>query len=163
MTDHGVIQTNLTLLIHTHLRAAGARCRLVQTPGIRSHIASDWNHRVPEMAVTCSPNRSSTSSLIDPLLVIEILSKTNAAATWSNIPLYASLPSVQEVLVVDSRKLEALVLRRGADGHWPPNPEAADPAHGCRLASIDLTLPFAEIYAQTEVWTRSHGADPATE
>lgn len=151
MTDHGVIQTNVTLLIGNHLRATLPRCRHITNPGVRPHIAANWNFRIPAMAVTCSDDRRNRRDIDQALLVVEVLSPGNVAATLSNIPLYASLPSVQEVLIIDSRKLAIQILRRGADGHWPRDPEAADPAAGCALTSIGLTLASTDVYRDTEV------------
>ena len=86
----------------------------------------------------------------DPILLVEVLSPSNAQDTWSNISLYASIPSVQEILVLHSTTVKAEILRRAADLSWPLNPDAvAGLDKAILLQSINLILPLAEIYRET--------------
>ena len=146
---HGTIHDNLAFAISGYLRATRPGCRLVIDPGVRPRVRANWNYRVPDLGVTCTPNRAGVHMTPDPVLLIEILSPSNEADTWSNIHLYASLPSLSEVLIVDSTKVAAEVLRRQADGSWPPDPEPISPAGVIRLDSIGLELPMAEVYRGT--------------
>ena len=150
---HGSVQTNLIYLIVSHLKALHPRCRLVTTPGIRPHLAATWNHRIPEMAITCTPSKATVRDIEHPIVIVEVLSESNYRDTLNNVPLYASLPSVKEILLVDSTCVGAQVIRRGDDGVWPENPAPIDPAIGCRLESFDLTLNFVDIYADTHLAT----------
>lgn len=146
---HGTITTNLSALIHNHLRATRPRCRLVTNPGIRPKVLSNWNHRVPELGVTCTAARSSVHPTPDVFLIIEVLSKSNASDTWGNVALFGSIQSVTEVLVVDSRRLEAYVMRRSTDGTWPSAPERIEGE--IALASIDLSFALVEAYRSTDL------------
>lgn len=67
-------------------------------------------------------------------------------ANWNNVALIATLPSVTEILVVDSTKAEAQLLRRGTGGFWPENPALLGPGEALHLESIELTLALAEAY-----------------
>jgi Uma2 family endonuclease len=148
---HGTIQSNLAFVITAHLRANRPNCRVVTTPGIRPHLHANWNFRVPDLGITCAPNRPGARETPDPILLIEILSPTNASDTWSNIPLYATLPSVMEILIVDSAKVVAEILRRDSNGHWPKEPEPVTAGAMLRLDSIDCTLALSEIYRGTHL------------
>ena len=101
--------------------------------------------------MTATPNRADVHMMPTPIVLVDILSATNAADTWSNIALLATVPSIAEILIVDSMKVAAEVLRRGDDGHWPPNPQAIGPGGRIRLASIGLDVPLAEAYRRTHL------------
>jgi Uma2 family endonuclease len=101
------------------------------------------------MAVTCAPPKPNQRHIEDPILIVEILSPSNREDTWSNVPLYATLPSVQEILLVESERVGAELLRRGTDGVWPADTAKLDPVIGIELQSIELMLPFVEVYADT--------------
>ena len=146
---HGTMQSNLIALIQQHLRAKRPGCRVVTAPGVRPRLLAKWNHRIPELGVTCVPNRADMRAIPDPVLLIEILSPSNYEDTWSNIPLYASLPSVAEILIIDSTKVAAELLRRGRDTSWPQEPEPIAPGGTIQLASIGLDIPMAEVYRDT--------------
>ncbi len=148
---HGTIQANLSRLIGNHLVAVRPHCRVVANPGIRPHLHAQWNHRIPELGVTCTAHRASVHATPDPVLLIEILSPSNAADTWSNIPLYATLPSVTEIVIVDSTKVSVEVLRRLADGSWPKDPATLATGAALRFVSIGLDVPIAEIYRGTDL------------
>ena len=148
---HGTIQSNLNRLIGNHLFTHHPNCRIVANPGIKPLLRAHWNHRVPELGVTCTPNRADVHNTPDPVLLIEVLSPSNAADTWSNIPLYATLPSVTEMLIVDSTKVAAELLRRGGDGNWPQDPEPIAAGGKIHLASIGFEVPLAEVYRGTHL------------
>lgn len=82
-------------------------------------------------------------------MTVEVLSPSNRDDTWSNVPLYATLPSVQEILLVEAERVCAELLRRGPDGVWPADTEKIDPTTGSFLATIDLGLPFTQVYSDT--------------
>ena len=146
---HGQIHTNLTLVIGAHLRANRPGRRVVTEPGIAPRLNANWNYREPELGVTCAPNRPGVHMLPDPVLLIEVLSPSNRRRTWSNVPPYASVPTVTEILLVESTEIKALLLRRGPDGTWPPDPAAVPQGGSIELQSIGLLLPLAELYRDT--------------
>ena len=148
---HGTIHGRLSAAIIAHLDAKRPGCRLVVAPGVQQHLRADWNHRIPELGVTCAPNEPGAQMVPDPILLIEILSPSNAADTWSNVPLYATLPSVQEILIVHSTKIAAELLRRAPDGIWPKNTEPVGPDGVIWLESIGLELPLREVYRGTHL------------
>jgi len=149
---HGTIHANLTAEIRNHLRSARPGCRVVSEPGIRPRIREDWDYRIPELAVTCTPNRADERALPDPLLIVEVLSPSNRDDTWNNILRYATLPSVEEMLNVESEVVRVEMLRRLADGSWAYAPETTiGLGSSVRIDSIGLMLPLAGIYADTHL------------
>lgn len=74
---HGTIQTNLAVLLANHLRTNRPGCRVVTTPGIQPRIRAGWNYRIPELGVTCAPNRADGHMTPDPILLVEILPPSN--------------------------------------------------------------------------------------
>lgn len=64
---------------------------------------------------------------------------------------YTTIPSVREIVIVQSTRIEALVLRRQADGAWPADPDTIDAGAELVFASIDLNLPLVSAYAKTHL------------
>lgn len=84
------------------------------------------------------------------MLLVEILSPSNSAETWSNVFTYTTIPSVREILVLSTTAIGADLLRRSADGTWPQEPlriEGGDLV----LESIGLTLPLVAAYRTTRL------------
>ena len=90
-TTHGTIQGNLAVLIGSHLRASGSPCRLVVTPGVIPRMNAARNFRIPDLGVTCAPDAERQIGMPDPILLVEILSPSDEADTWSNIWTYGTL------------------------------------------------------------------------
>ena len=148
---HNTILANLGGLVWQHLRKNRPHCRVVTTPGIQPRVRANWNYRIPELAVTCTPNRAGVHMTPDPVFLAEILSPTNAAATYENIRAYATLPSALQILVVQSTRVGAELLTRGADGSWPANADMIEAQGTLTLTSIGLELALADVYAGTHL------------
>lgn len=147
-TTHGTILGNLSAVLHGHLRGSGTQCRLIIEPGIVPKVRSDSNFRIPDLGVTCAPDRRGQIMVPDPILLIEILSPSNRAETWTNVWAYTTIPSVREILVVHSDVIRAQLLRRGPDGGWPDTPLLIEDGD-LTLASVELSVPVRDLYAGT--------------
>lgn len=145
---HGTITGNLSGMIWQHLKATRPTCRLIVNPGIAPAVMSNWNHRIPDLGVSCTPAGPEERRTPRAILLIEVLSESNSGETWGNVGLYCTVPSVIEILIVDPRQIAAWVLRRGEDGTWPPNPEVVS-ADAVVLDCIDLTIAMDAIYRGT--------------
>ena len=66
--SHNTIVANLAALIWNRIKQTGLPCRVVATPGIEPHVRADWNFRIPDLGVTCTPNRIGTVMTPDPIL-----------------------------------------------------------------------------------------------
>jgi Uma2 family endonuclease len=146
---HGLIQANLAFLLKTAIRAGGSGSRVLTEAAIVPALNAATNVRVPDLAVTALRIEQGQQTLPEPLLVIEVLSPGNQDDTRDNIRAYATLPSVQEMVVLYSTRLCAEVHRRDASGTWLPNPEMVAADERLRLASVSLDVPLAEAYEGT--------------
>jgi Uma2 family endonuclease len=140
---HGAVQSELVYLLTAHLRAQGGGCIVVTAPGIIPRIRASENFRIPDLGVTCSARRDG-HELQEPVLLIEILSPSNAADTRRNVWSYTTIPSVREILVVHSARIEAELLHR--DGDWPLDPELLGPDAALRLDAIGFAAPLRDVY-----------------
>jgi Uma2 family endonuclease len=86
-----------------------------------------------------------------PILIGEVMSPSNEPETWASIQAVLGLPSLKEILVVQSTRVEAEVYHRLPDGNWPeePNVVVRELSGAVHLATLDLDLPLAKVYWQT--------------
>ncbi|MEO8714307.1 MAG: Uma2 family endonuclease, partial [Acetobacteraceae bacterium] len=150
---HGAILIEFGRLLANHLLNKGSPCRVIGEPGIIPHVRAKQNFRIPDLGVTCSPD--ATGIMVpEPVLLIEIMSPSNEAETWANIWSYTTIPSVREILIVHSTRIEAELLRRRDDENWPETPEIIHPPAALRLASIGFSAPLAALYRTTALAER---------
>ena len=148
---HGTIQMQLGALILNELAAVGSRCKVVCTPGVITARHAHMNMRVPDLGITCAPDAPGDRALPDPVVLIEILSPSNAVHTWDNVWAYTTIPSVREIVVVHSTRIAGELLRHRADGRWPDRPEQIGADGILRLESIGCACPLRAAYAQTHL------------
>jgi Uma2 family endonuclease len=147
---HAFLQNELGRLIGNHLRERAPDCEVLANPGVVPRLLSDHNVRVPDLAVTCAPVRVGQATIVDPVLLVEILSPSNQAETWANVWAYTSIPSVGEIFVLRADRIAAELLRRSPSGEWPERPEAV--ADGdLVLASIGFRVTLTDLYARTDL------------
>jgi Uma2 family endonuclease len=145
---HGVLQGRLARILGNHLEGLDNGCQMVIAPGVVPKRFAKHNARVPDLAVTCSPLLPGHRTLANPVLLVEILSPGNPAKTWTNVWAYTSIPSVREILILQTDRVAAELLRRARDGEWPDEPTKIA-GEAVELESIGLTLVLAELYART--------------
>lgn len=115
-TRHATIAQNAGSVIE---QAVGDRppCRAVQGAGLEVETEDDRRGYVADVVLTCEPPDDS-QIFREPRLIVEILSPSTAGVDkHRKVPDYASLPSVEEIWLVDSRARAVLVWRR-VDGTW---------------------------------------------
>jgi Uma2 family endonuclease len=147
-TVHGFLQNEMGRLIGNHLLDEASGCEAVANPGVVPRLLSEHNVRIPDLAVTCSPLAPGQAILPDPVLLIEILSPSNQAKTWTNVWAYTSIPSVREILVLRADRIAAELLRRSPQGEWPERPIAITEGD-LALESISFRVALADLYART--------------
>jgi Uma2 family endonuclease len=143
--NHGAIQGMASFLLIQHLLIRRPNCRLIVTPGVIPQLRSRFNERIPDLAVSCGAFTDGRS-LADPVLLVEILSPSNEAKTRANAWAYATIPSVQEVLILGSTSVWAEVLRQGEE-----TPVILTGSDILRLNSIGYEGPVADFYATTDL------------
>ena len=145
---HAALQAEIGALIRNHLIDRGGKCRLLSQPGIVPRIRADRNFRIADLGVTCAPPADGLM-VPNPILLIEILSPRNEAQTRANIWAYTTIPSVRDILAVHGTWIEAELLRRGPDGHWPEEPLIVKGADTLTLDSIGFSAVLSAFYRTT--------------
>jgi Uma2 family endonuclease len=144
--NHGAIQNQVGMLLGLRLRALHPSCRVITTPGVIPLLRARYNERVPDLGVSCAPFTDSRG-LVDPLLLVEILSPSNEAKTRANACAYATIPSVFEVLILLSTAVRAEILRQGDD-----MPAIIVGNETLNLESIGYEGRLTDLYATTDLF-----------
>jgi Uma2 family endonuclease len=114
----------------------------------------DDSFYVADIVATCRPYERGEQLVKDPLLIVEILSPgTERHDRLTKVPVYRSIDSVEEILLIDSESIYAEVLRREGD-RWITTLVRRENAV-LRLASTDLAVPMAELYDGIEIAAES--------
>ncbi len=101
--------------------------------------------RYPDASVVCGDSESDTD-LIDPTAVFEVLSPSTALTDRRVKPFdYASVPSIQVCVILDSDQPEVTVMRR-INGWEAEVISGTDQV--VTLPEIGIALPLAPIYSQ---------------
>ena len=141
---HGTLQGEFGRLIGNHLTAPGNNCTLVTAPGIVPRVRTNENFRIPDLAVTCTRYDTEEYDVSEPVLIVEILSPSNAHDTRGAVLRYMTIPSAHEILVLHSVEIRAELLRRSPDPPWPQMTLASDDT--VTLESIGFSAPLASFY-----------------
>lgn len=144
---HSVIQANVCMLVANAIDAAGLDLTTLIEGTIVPGRQSGNNVRVPDVLVCSAPVERGMPAAPGPVLVIEILSPGNQAQTRDNLRSYASVPSVQEIVLVHSQRVLVEVQRREADGTWTM--DTVKPGSEPILATVALRCPVEALYRRT--------------
>jgi Uma2 family endonuclease len=147
---HGTLQLELGRLIGNHLEGAQSPCTVITAPGIIPRVRANENFRVPDLVVTCTRYETEEYDVSNPILTVEVLSPSNRADIWRNVWAFATIPSLQEILLLSSTLVRAELLCRGSDGSWPAASTVIEDGD-LILDSIDFTVPLAHVYRSTRL------------
>lgn len=114
-------------------------------PGVIPKLRPGSNFRVPDLGVTCAPVDPAATHLEEPVLLIEVPSRSDRAQSRADVRAYTTLPSVREIVVLHARKRRAGLLRRGTDGAWPEEPDIVTEGE-LVLESIGFRAPLVALY-----------------
>ena len=140
---HGILALRLGARIDAALRSRSP-CFGQSEAGIARPDRNDTCY-IADLAVTCTPPERGQQLLQDPLLIVEVLSPGTALYDrQTKVSDYRRIPSVQEILLIDSTSIFAEVLRREGD-RW-----ITEIVRGAQatlsLASIGLIAAMSELY-----------------
>jgi Uma2 family endonuclease len=137
---HSQVSGNLYFELRNRLRAP---CRVLGEASVRREDRED-RYYVADNVITCSPPEPGRRFIKSPVLIVEVLSDSTANHDrGTKVPDYMQIPSVQEILLVDSREPHAQLWRR--DGRrWIVEDVTGDTT--LPLQSIDADLPLAAVY-----------------
>jgi Uma2 family endonuclease len=145
---HSIIQNNIGYELRRHFVGQKIRGRVGTEVGVVTREGPN-TVRVPDVGVTRAPVPVGQRAWPEPLVLIEVLSPSNASETWENVWSYRTIPSVEEIAVIDSTRVEAEVLRRGPDGQWPEALEKVSEGETLSFESIGFACPLIDIHAET--------------
>jgi Uma2 family endonuclease len=143
MPGHARLVSVLVRELGSSLRGR-APCAVYSEVGIARLDRNDTFY-VADIAVSCEPLRPDDRLLREPVLIVEVLSPSTAATDRQvKVPDYRSIPSVNEILLIDSESAFAEVQRRDGD-RWITEIVRGTEA-ALTLASVSATLSMAELY-----------------
>lgn len=114
--DHDAISVNVVSLLHVLLR--GSSCR-VHSSNLKARL-SPTRYVYPDAAVTCDENdRGRRDEMHSPRLIVEVLSPTTEAYDRGDkFGHYRGCATIQEYMLVNTRRRLVEVYRRDADDIW---------------------------------------------
>jgi Uma2 family endonuclease len=141
--SHRILAARLAGVLEAALR--GRRpCAAENEAGVARPDRADLCF-VADIAVSCDPARRDEQLIPNPILIVEILSAgTNAFDRNVKVPEYRQIPSVQEILLLDSATAFAEILRRDGE-RWITEIVQGTEAT-LSLASVPLTVAMSELY-----------------
>ena len=143
---HQTIAGNLTGEIYASLRANRPDCAVGSQAGIAPQGLDSRNYFEADLVVTCRFANDYRGINAEPLLIVEIQSpSTERDDHFLKLPQYQAIPSVEEILYIESERVAATIYRRDAAGHWQAI-EIAGPQARLHLQTIGLDIPLAAIY-----------------
>lgn len=114
------------------------------------------SYYVPDIAVTCEPNEPGRQATVAPILIVEILSPgTERSDRRIKLPVYRTIESVREILLIDADAHYAELHRREGD-RWIIG-LLRGPAAVLSLGSVELQIPLAELYEGIAVIAAAEG------
>lgn len=142
--NHNRIARNTVNILSNHLRNSPCEpffndIKVRVTPNV---------YYYPDILVSCEENPENPYFRNEPILIIEITSKSTANIDRrEKLLFYQQMPSVQEYVVVDQFRMNIQVHRRQENGGWityfyTQNDDVVE------LTSIDLTIPLPELYTR---------------
>ncbi|MDD5387982.1 MAG: Uma2 family endonuclease [Gallionellaceae bacterium] len=147
---HGTLALNAAIVLRQHLR--GAPCR-VWMADMKVRVKADSAYYYPDVVVTCDATDLGPDAPKDyveaPKLVLEVLSdSTEPVDRREKLLSYRRLESLEEYVLIDQNKAWVEVYRRTPAG-WVQ--EVYEAGASVRLASVDLAVPLADLYADSGI------------
>ena len=143
------------LLVGNLVRELGNRLKqrpcLVYPSDLRLRVERTGLHTYPDVTVCCGTPRFDGNTVLNPLLIVEVLSEsTEAYDRGKKFAHYRQIESLRQYLLVnqDARMAELFTWRD--DGEWLL--EVFDsPDDVISLTSLDCELPLTEIYDKVDL------------
>jgi Uma2 family endonuclease len=125
-------------------------------PGVVRPDRAD-SYYVPDIAVTCEPNEPGRQAMVDPILIVEILSpSTERTDRRLKLPVYQTMESVRETMLIDADSHHAELYRRENDRWGIQLVRGAEAT--LFLASVDLQISMSELYEGIAILTATVGS-----
>lgn len=144
--DHSIIGANLTGIFREQLRK---RPCIAYNSDVYIELEGEENCLCPDASVSCDRrDRHAIKVIRYPCIVAEVLSPaTKARDRGIKADLYQAMPSVQELLFIDTEVIRVQLYRRKADYWSMHNFTHNDDA--IELTSLGIQFTVAEVYEKT--------------
>jgi Uma2 family endonuclease len=145
---HNRISTNCLGILHARLR--GKRCRPFNSDTkVRVRLPNQVRFYYPDLPVICRPNPEDDSFQDQPVVILEILSKsTRRIDQGEKKDAYLTIPSLSVYALVEQETPTVVVFRRTPQGFVREDYQGLDAV--IPLPEIETELPLAEIYETVE-------------
>jgi len=154
---HNLIDMSVSTSLFNQLR--GKPCR-VYPSNMRLKVAVTGLYTYPDISVVCGRTEladESTDTLLNPALIIEILSKTTAGYDrGEKFSQYRRIPTLKEYLLISQTRCLVEHYLRQPDGKWLLT-EYSDLADVIELPSIGCRLALSEVYEQVMLLIKEEG------
>jgi len=136
---------------------AGRRpCNAQIEPGVVRPDRAD-SYYVPDIAVTCEPNEAGRQAMVDPILIVEILSaSTERTDRRLKLPAYQTMESVREIMLIDADSHHAELYRQENDRWGIQLVRGAEAS--LFLSTVDLGISMSELYEGIAISTVAVGS-----
>lgn len=143
--DHSIIGANITGILREHLRH---RPCIAYNSDVYIELTDEANCLCPDASVSCDRrDRYATKAIRYPCFIAEVLSPgTKARDRGIKAYLYQDIPTVQEILLVDTQVMRIQLYRREAD-HWTMRNFTHNDT--VTLTSLGIQFAVAEVYEKT--------------
>jgi Uma2 family endonuclease len=140
--NHNRIVVEIATLLNLHLR--GSHCEPF-VGDIKVRVNSNVYY-YPDILVSCEENPEDAHFRNEPILIVEVTSdSTREIDRREKRAAYLQMPSVQEYVIVEQKKMLVEIHRRQPDGRWLTH-FYNRPDEEFEFVSIDLKMSVAEIY-----------------
>lgn len=126
---------------------------------MRVKVQASGLSKYPDVTVVCSEPQFEdpfVDTLLNPLVLVEVLSEsTEGYDRGAKAAQYRQLPSLRELVLVDSNAVQVEYFRRADQDQWALW-ETANRDASLHLSAVDITIPVAEIYRRVEFEAQAH-------
>lgn len=141
--NHTVLAFELAALLGRQLD--GTPCRGL-TSDMRVHVPATNLYAYPDLTVVCGPPRMERNTLLNPTLIVEIVSPaTEGYDRGRKFDHYQTIDSLAQYVTVAQDRVQVLLHTRTPEGHWLLT-SATRRGDTVELVSIGCAIPVGKLY-----------------
>ena len=142
--DHSTIASNLWTALRDSLR--GSVCRAFRGD---TKIVANNSIRYPDLSVTCTPVRGDEDTVLEPVLVVEVISPSTEREDRGRKKFdYFATPSIQQYAIIEQDARRVDLYTRSGD-RWTDEIVESDAV--LKLSSIGVEISLDTVYEDTEL------------
>ncbi len=147
--SHNLIKGNIMAALRAGVRQRGCRA---YDESVRLAVQTDFYYTYPDVVVSCDPADRRDSYLVrQPVLIVEVLSPSTAEYDRSQkFNQYKKIASLRHYILASQTAWVLEWFRRNEAGEWI-HTVFSDPADVLEIPDLNLRLPLAEVYDDTDV------------